>query len=91
MMICPVCENEEATLFAEIKPDGWIGCFCKSCLKIYVTYGSDENWRTYCDVEEARQDIIGMFNVDIEKEIIDLVTYELNRGNGPVNIMEEVW
>ena len=79
-MNCPVC-NKEAELFAEVKPDGWIGCFCINCSKIYVTRDPEKGWKQAYDVEAAKQDLIGCFSLDAEKELISLAKCEFSRGD----------
>jgi len=44
---CPVCENPEAELFAEVKPNGKIGCLCWNCSKGYITKNPNDGWDEY--------------------------------------------
>jgi len=42
-MNCPLCDKE-ATLYAETKPNGKIGVFCRNCRKGFYTLNPEDGW-----------------------------------------------
>jgi len=76
-MECPVCKNE-AELLAQLKPDGWIGCFCFNCLETHITKDPKEGWEPFKSYKEARNDMSSMFNIDTEYELLALAKYEFD-------------
>lgn len=80
-MICPVC-NKEAELFADIHPNGLIGCFCKNCLKGYITRNPEDGW---CDIKitpEAIQDLKALHGVDLPPIIMEIAMADRRNGLG---------
>ena len=76
-MNCPVC-GAEAKLFAEVKPNGLIGCLCWECKKGYVTRDPEKGWeesRLKISME-AKKDLKSIFGLDVEKELRNLFEYE---------------
>ena len=80
-MKCPIC-NEEAKLFAEVKPEGKIGCFCRNCKKGYVTKDPESgDWKEVTNLDlglpkEVEKDLASYFSLDIDSEILGLAEME---------------
>jgi len=75
-MECPICKNE-VELFAQLKPDGWIGYFCLNCLETHITKDPEEGWEFFRAYKEARKDLSNTF-LDIEYELLALAKYEFD-------------
>ena len=75
-MICPVCESEKTELFAEVNPNGLIGCFCHICKKGYVTKDPDSGWSHIELTPEAIQDLQAMHGVCIPEVIWNIALAE---------------
>jgi len=79
-MECPVCE-QEATLYAEVNPNGLIGCFCGNCKKGYTTKNPEQGWREHFKIrycEKVAQDLKVIHNVNIDEELLRVMETEFS-------------
>lgn len=71
-MKCPVC-GTESKLFAEMKPNGRIGCFCRECGKGYITRDPEKGWDESKFYSKVGAEDISYFKqvhgIDLMKEI----------------------
>lgn len=68
---CPECKNK-AELYAEVDPEGLIGCFCKNCRCGYITTNPMDGWDKIKITLEAIQDLQTMHGVVTQDVIIDI-------------------
>lgn len=70
---CPVC-SETAYAYAEKKPGGWMGCFCRKCVAGYKTKDPDGGWVKATEAQtQAFYDLKKVHNVDADGVICDLM------------------
>jgi len=74
-MNCPVCDKE-AELFAEMHPNGLIGCFCYNCKKGYITKDPEEGWSHIELTPETIQDLQVTHGINISEVIWEMALAE---------------
>jgi len=78
---CPVC-CDKATLDAQAKPDGIIGCFCRKCNKIYLTKDPENGWEESSIELKSEQDEFQEHR-DLFAEVVMIRLLQgFNRQNG---------
>ena len=81
-MNCPLC-NKESNLYAETKPNGKIGIFCRRCQKGYYTTNPEDGWEikeyTFAppkDLAKREAELAKIHNIDMNKEMLYLAEKE---------------
>jgi len=81
-MECPLCKHE-ATLYAETKPNGKIGVFCRNCRKGYYTLNPDNGWEVIeydfsppKSLAKMEQAMAAVHNIDMTEETLNIAELE---------------